>query len=91
MSDCENKSAAGKLSLNQSAAVLHSSGSSGRASGRGAEKHEIYVAAFGSHLFYDLFLQGRGSHGPPPDPLLITIANHRCIGIAKRTIIVLSI
>ena len=23
----------------------------------GAEKHEIYEAAFGGHLFYDLFLQ----------------------------------
>ena len=33
----------------------------------GAEKHEIYVAAFGGHLFYDLFSQGQG---PPPDPLL---------------------
>ena len=26
----------------------------------GGEKHEIYVATFGGHLFYDLFLQGRG-------------------------------
>ena len=26
----------------------------------GAEKHEIYVAAFGGHLFYDLFLRGGG-------------------------------
>ena len=24
----------------------------------GGKKHEIYVAAFGGHLFYDLFLQG---------------------------------
>ena len=40
-----------------------SSGSSGRVRG-GAEKHEIYAAAFGGHLFYDLFLQGRGGHGP---------------------------
>ena len=43
--------------------------------GRG-KKHEIYVAAFGSHLFYDLFLQGLGgamapSAPPPPDPLLL--------------------
>ena len=40
--------------------------------GRRAEKHEIYAAKFGSHLFYDLFLQGRvggrghGPLGPPP-------------------------
>ena len=26
----------------------------------GGEKHEIYSAAFGDNLFYDLFLQGRG-------------------------------
>ena len=42
--------------------------------GTGGKKHEIYVAAFGGHLFYDLFLQGwRGawpSRPPPPDPLL---------------------
>ena len=44
-----------------------SSGSSGRVRG-GAEKHEIYVAAFGGHLFYDLFLQGQGGHGPPWPP-----------------------
>ena len=29
--------------------------------GRG---HEIYTALFGDHLFYDLFLQGRGGHEP---------------------------
>ena len=38
------------------------------------KKHEIYLAAFGGHLFYDLVLQGLGGHGPlgtpPPDPLL---------------------
>ena len=45
-----------------------SSGSSGRVRG-GAEKHEIYVAAFVSHLFYDLFSQGRGGgHGPLGPP-----------------------
>ena len=47
------------------------SGSSGRV--RGADKHEIYAAAFGGHLFYDLFLQGQGGpwpHRPPLDPLL---------------------
>ena len=41
--------------------------------GWGGEKHDIYAAAFGSHLFDDLFLQGQGSHAtfpPPPDPLL---------------------
>ena len=39
------------------------------------KKHEIYVAAFGGHLFYDLFLQGLGGGAwpprhPPLDPLL---------------------
>ena len=41
--------------------------------GGGAKKHEIYVAAFGGHLFYDLFLQALGGHDPlgtPLDPLL---------------------
>ena len=42
-----------------------SSGSSGRV---GGEKHEIYAAAFDSHLFYDLFLQGRGGARPCPSP-----------------------
>ena len=46
---------------------VSSSGSSGRVRG-GGEKHEIYVAAFGGHLFYDLFSQGRGSHGPLGPP-----------------------
>ena len=43
--------------------------------GGGGKKHEIYVAAFGGHLFYDLFIQGwGGGHGPlgtPLDPLLV--------------------
>ena len=50
---------------------IFSSGSSGRVRG-GAEKHKIYAAAFGGHLFYDLFSQGQGGPSPPPlDPLLI--------------------
>ena len=36
--------------------------------GRGAKKHEIYVAAFGGHLFYDLFVQGWGGAWPPRHP-----------------------
>ena len=32
--------------------------------GGGGQKHEIYVTEFGGHLFHDLFLQGRGGHGP---------------------------
>ena len=36
--------------------------------GRGAEKHVIDVAAFGGHLFYDLFLQGPGGSWPPRSP-----------------------
>ena len=50
-----------------------SGGSSSRVRG-GAEKHEIYVAAFGGHLFYNLFLWGREGGGMVPsaplDPLL---------------------
>ena len=38
--------------------TMPSIGSSGRVGGGGGKKHEIYVAAFGGHLFYDLFLQG---------------------------------
>ena len=41
--------------------------------GRGGKKREIYVAAFGGHLFYDLFVQGWGAwppRHPPLDPLL---------------------
>ena len=41
-------------------------GSSGRV-GRG-KKHEIYVAAFGGHLFYDLFVQGWGGALAPSAP-----------------------
>ena len=38
----------------------------------GGEKHEINVAAFGSHLFYDLLYNARGAMAPsaPFDPLL---------------------
>ena len=28
------------------------------------KKHEIYAPAFGGHLFYEQFLQGREGHGP---------------------------
>ena len=36
----------------------------GPVTGLGGEKHEIYVTVYGGHLFYDLFLQGRGwGHG----------------------------
>ena len=34
----------------------------------GAKKHEIYGAAFGGHLFYDLFLQGWGGAWPRRHP-----------------------
>ena len=33
-----------------------------------AEKHEIYAAVFGGHLFNDLFLQGRGMVRLLPSP-----------------------
>ena len=45
----------------------YSIGSSGWVGG-GAKKHEIYVAAIGGHLFYDLFLQGLGGPWPPRHP-----------------------
>ena len=46
--------------------------------GKGGEKHEIYAAAFGSHLFYDLFSQGRGVMAPSPSlvPLLLIKDGH---------------
>ena len=37
--------------------MLHNSAVSDPAAGWGGAKN-IYVAAFGGHLFYDLFLQG---------------------------------
>ena len=37
----------------------------GNSSGSGGgEKHEICAVTFGGHLFYDLFSQGQGGHGP---------------------------
>ena len=52
-----------------------SSGSIGRVCG--GEKYEIYAATIGSHLFYDLFLQGSGGSMTlsPPDPLLVSNEN----------------
>ena len=44
----------------------HSSGSSGGV--RGAEKREIYAAAFSGHLFCDLFSRGQGDRGPLGPP-----------------------
>ena len=55
--------------------LVLSSGSSGRVRG-GAEKHEIYAAAFGGHLFYDLFSQGQGGHGPLAPPGSATALLH---------------
>ena len=34
----------------------------------GGNKHEIYAAAYGSHLFYDLFSQSRGGAWSPWPP-----------------------
>ena len=36
--------------------------------GEGGKKHEIYVVAFGGHLFYDLFLQAGGGGIAPLAP-----------------------
>ena len=50
-----------------------SSGSSGRVRGGGTEKHEIYAAAFGGHLFYDLFSQGQEGTMAPSPPRSATV------------------
>ena len=43
---------------------MNNSSGSGDRVGAG-EKHEIYVAVFGGHLFYNLFLQGQGGGMAP--------------------------
>ena len=69
----------------------------GSSGGEGEGENEIYVAAFGSHHFYYLFLQGLGGgrHGPlcPLDPLLPThiisnfhFDNHLFIMAVKKRI-----
>ena len=35
----------------------------------GGEKHEIYAAAFGGHLFMTYFYRARGGPWPPRPPL----------------------
>ena len=47
-------------------AVADSTGGFG--GGWGGKKHEIYVAFFDDHLFYDLFLQGRRVPTRPGKP-----------------------
>ena len=44
--------------------------------GMGGEKHEIYASAFGGHLFYHLFSQGRGAW-PPALPGSTTEFGHK--------------
>ena len=59
--------------------TCNSIGSSGRVGRGGGKKHEIYVAAFGGHLYYDLFVQGwRGAWPPrhPLDPLLLSVTTN---------------
>ena len=46
--------------------------------GWGGKKHEIYVAAFGSHLFYDLFSQGQGGMAPLPPWICYWSPQHHC-------------
>ena len=52
--------------------------------GGGGKKHEIYVAALGSHLFHDLFLQGwwgEGAWSPRPPgsaTVLVDIRINNC-------------
>ena len=62
-----------------------SSGSSGRVGG--AKKHEIYVAAFGSHLFYDLFSQGRVGGMAPSAPPWIRYWEARCLNTRTQSTI----
>ena len=62
------------LSIQIHSLVSTSSGSSSRV--RGAEKHEIYAAAFSGHLFYDLFSQGQGGHGPLGPPWIRYCSTH---------------
>ena len=52
----------------------------------GAKKHEIYGAAFGSHLFYDLFLQGWGAI-PPSAPPWIRYCLHNQTGCEYEPIV----
>ena len=60
-----------------------SSGSSGRVRG-GAEKHEIYAAAFGGHLFITYFHRARGAMDLlPPPPIRYWLWNP--VGIQKCT------
>ena len=42
--------------------------------GGGAKKHEIHVAVFGGHLFYDLFVQGGGAMAPSAPPGSATVS-----------------
>ena len=59
----------------------NSSGSSDRVRG-GGRKHEIYAAAFGGHLFYDLFSQGRG-RGMAPSPPSGSVTVKRTVSFAS--------
>ena len=44
----------------------------------GAQKQVIYMAALGGHLWYGLFLQDLGGHGPlDPPPDLLPLVNPR--------------
>ena len=54
----------------------------------GAKKHEIYVAAFGGHLFYDLFLQGLGGGDMAPSaPPWICYYTNFCFIISKKFVV----
>ena len=48
------------------------------------EKHEIYAAAFDGHLYYDLFLQGGGGHGPLGSPGFATVFLSLISGFLKH-------
>ena len=53
--------------------------------GGGGEKHEIYAATFGGHLFYDIILQGQGGGGrwPPSASQDLLLHGLHCLHINK--------
>ena len=71
--------------------------------GKGDDKHDIYAATFGGHIFYDLFLQSWGGAWSPPNWIRYCILKYpflaakqsqsqirhvnRPLGIKKKTMV----
>ena len=55
-------------------------------SGGVGKKHEIYVATYDSHLFYELFLHDKGGMAPlsPLDPLLLSTSQKKNLSKFSR-------